>query len=822
MAPPFRKISSDQLAALVEQYPFARRIDSVLLSRSPLADRGGTVDLLVRLWRRDVAAGEPDVAWHLAVDADGGAWLGRSWDLPAGAPGAFTILSLGAAQESARRAAALVQDRFGLRGEAPQESAQESMAAPDLPVPDLILGDDGEAPEEGAADGILLGENETEPPVASSDRAVGEAEEADTDDLILTLLRSGGPARASFSGVGAVTGQEGVFPEPITADIKETLRPHVVNLTEGRFSTGGLFETSRDDVDALFGEHLEQAVAGHGPGDPLRLVIWAHGGLVRERAGLLGAHRQILWWKRNGVYPLYFVWETGLLQSIGQLLGGRGGGEEGAFTETVTDFTDKRLEAVARAAGGPSIWGVMKQNAHAAVDPADGGAFYVLNKLADFCRRHPGAVELHAVGHSAGAIFHSSFLPAAKRQGVPDFKGLYLLAPAVRVDLFHERLAPMIGPGKGVEKLAIFTMNKDRELGDNCVIVYRKSLLYLIYYALEEKRETPILGLEISLRGDPRLKEMFGLGGVGGAGVGEVVWSRTKGTAGPRSRSLSSSHGGFDEDSATMDSVLRRVLDNDAIPFSFERAGTLTAELAEAAPASPQAPAPAPPAAPASPISSGPDIILGEESPTGEDEEVPFTVLDAIERATEAAEGIGPQASEPEPESIFEAVETIAITFGPNAKAADVTDFSRQVLTDILRAAGLTKVIVSSTSRLPADQARVMYANLESQGVDAQRKLYKDPGRKVIEVYRQGKLAGKDAATIKQLMTAEIIRLGPTTVSRHASDPKILNVFDVAPSSVAKRPAFEAAVRAEKRVAKFLLPPNDPGYHLEIPQPAVG
>jgi hypothetical protein len=206
-----------------------------------------------------------------------------------------------------------------------------------------------------------------------------------------------------------------------------------------------------------------------------------------------------------------------------------------------------------------------------------------------------------------------------------------------------------------------------------------------------------------------------------------------------------------------------------------------------------------------------------------EEDGVPFVVLDAIERATEAAEGIGPQASDPlPPEPIFEsaAPATIDILFGPNAKAADVTAFSRGVLTDILRAASLAKVTVSSTSRMPADQARVMYINLEQQGIDAQLRLYKEPGRKVIEVYRQGKKDGKDAAAIQALMTAEIIRLGPTTVSRHASDPKILNVFDVAPSSVANRPAFEAAVRDEKRVAKFLLPPNDPGYHLEIPQPA--
>jgi hypothetical protein len=202
---------------------------------------------------------------------------------------------------------------------------------------------------------------------------------------------------------------------------------------------------------------------------------------------------------------------------------------------------------------------------------------------------------------------------------------------------------------------------------------------------------------------------------------------------------------------------------------------------------------------------------------------VPFTVLDAIERATEAAEDIGPQASEPRgPESFLESVITVDISFGPNAKAADVTEFSRGVLTDILKAAGLSRVTISSTSRLPADQARVMFINLEQQGIDAQRRLYKEPGRKVIEVYRQSKLAGKDQASIQAAMTAEMVRLGPTTVSRHASDPKILNVFDVAPSSVSNRPAFEAAVRAEPRVAKFLLPPNDPGLLPGDPQPGQG
>jgi hypothetical protein len=47
----------------------------------------------------------------------------------------------------------------------------------------------------------------------------------------------------------------------------------------------------------------------------------------------------------------------------------------------------------------------------------------------------------------------------------------------------------------------------------------------------------------------------------------------------------------------------------------------------------------------------------------------------------------------------------------------------------------------------------------------------------------------------------------------------VLNVFDVAPSSLSDRVGFEHAVKGERRVSKFLLPPADPGYHLEIPQP---
>jgi hypothetical protein len=159
------------------------------------------------------------------------------------------------------------------------------------------------------------------------------------------------------------------------------------------------------------------------------------------------------------------------------------------------------------------------------------------------------------------------------------------------------------------------------------------------------------------------------------------------------------------------------------------------------------------------------------------------------------------------------------IAFGPNAKSADVTPYSLGVLRDVMAAAGIAKVLISSTQRSPADQARVMFNNLETQGVAAQRTLYKAPGQAVIDVYVAGKAAGKSPDDIKADMTTKIVELGPMNVSHHAADLKLLNVFDVAPSSVADVDSFVAAAKADARVSKFLTPPSDPGLHFEIPQP---
>lgn len=163
------------------------------------------------------------------------------------------------------------------------------------------------------------------------------------------------------------------------------------------------------------------------------------------------------------------------------------------------------------------------------------------------------------------------------------------------------------------------------------------------------------------------------------------------------------------------------------------------------------------------------------------------------------------------------------IVFGPNAKSADVSDFTLTVLRDIMRAADVPRLTISSTQRSPQDQARVMYDNIVREGVARQKALYKAAGQSVIDAYVAAKSAGKPPAEIKAAMVARILEIGPEKVSRHAADPKVLNVFDISPQSIAQQAAFVQAARSDERVAKVLTPAeNDPAFHLEIPQPNAG
>ncbi|TYL51157.1 SAV_2336 N-terminal domain-related protein [Agromyces mariniharenae] len=369
----------------------------------------------------------------------------------------------------------------------------------------------------------------------------------------------------------AGTGDDVAPDQEIKPDQLADLKPCVVILEDGKLATGapfesrdvGSFRTTAADIDAIFETHLPAFIAAHAPG-PVPVVLYAQGGLVDKRTSLGVAVQQVAWWKGNGVYPIHFVWETGLGAALWDALqewaaGGRRG--------WVDEAKDSFVEVAAQLFGGARIWNDIKLDA-AAASVNGGGGHYFVRALARFMAEHPGEIEVHAVGHSAGSIFHAYLLQAALVAGVPRIESLNLLAPAVRVDTFSRLVMPHARSGK-IARVAIFTMDDEAERADTCLRIYNKSLLYLVSTSLEAQRSTPILGMAKFLTNDPELADFFR----GASADGDLVLAPN--AVGVRTASAATSHGDFDTDAPTMESVGRRVAGvANVTPFPNDRGRT--------------------------------------------------------------------------------------------------------------------------------------------------------------------------------------------------------------------------------------------------------
>lgn len=626
MPPPFYHLTVQEFARALDRFPFTRRVNAVHMHHTWRPDhreyRGH--DSIVAMWRYHTQVSSwSDMPQHITIAPDGTIWSGRNWDrLPVSASGhngnrtagpfMFAMIGdfgfgrdpfEGKQREAAIQVIVLIQKKFNLPAESllfHRQMSARTCPGDSIDYNEILRGvrtllastkdlermadrvNSAGAPfdETALASHALIQSFSRDAELRDDPPDAEPHEDAMSDAQMQALFAPLDASRSTAAEAGAA--RDGQREARIPPEVLNSLRPHVINLSQGKFTSTEQYETTPGDVDAIFDDYLVRELEGaKARREPLRLLFYAHGGLVKESAGLRIAEKHVSWWKKNYVYPIYFTWETGLFETVGQLLRRSRQAVSGATRDIFDYTTDPALEELARALYGPRVWSGMKLSAEQAVGNG-GGALYVAEKLKAFCDAHQAKlqdnrdlIELHAAGHSAGSIFHSHFIPKAASLGAPSFRTAHFLAPAIRVDAFLDRLGGLLGEGKGVDHLTIFTMSKSHERADNCAGVYRKSLLYLIYEALEAERKTPILGLEVSLRENPRLKELFGLGAARSR-VGEVIWSTTLLDSG-RGASRAIHHGDFDDDAATMNSVLRRVVgadDNDPIKeFSSEPAG---------------------------------------------------------------------------------------------------------------------------------------------------------------------------------------------------------------------------------------------------------
>lgn len=205
---------------------------------------------------------------------------------------------------------------------------------------------------------------------------------------------------------------------------------------------------------------------------------------------------------------------------------------------------------------GDLIWGFMVQDA---ADHFAAGGFG--NLLIDAL---PADKPVHIVvsGHSAGSIWAAQFLKAVAASGRPITLDLVLLAPAVRNDLFAEALRA----GRShIKRCRMFTMGDDLEkadavLGHDLGFIYPSSLLYLVSGLFEHQGadafvDAPLLGMQRFVHApwhDARqvaaAQEIAAFFQQPGH---DIVYSPTA------ELTLADSHGGFDTERTTLQSVSR-------------------------------------------------------------------------------------------------------------------------------------------------------------------------------------------------------------------------------------------------------------------------
>ena len=346
------------------------------------------------------------------------------------------------------------------------------------------------------------------------------------------------------------------------------IRPYVIDVANnGELSDSGEYWTTESDIERLFCETIPTRTRGW---KKRRILLYLHGGLNSEAASAkrIVAMRDVM--LDNEIYPLHIMWESDFLSSIASLFKDlfteadklSGGG----FLDNLTEAKDKVLELTLARSGG-RLWGEMKENARLASEHSHNkGAIQLIAQYVEIAKKKldskdKAGWELHIVGHSAGSIFAAHAMKLLSGLGIP-LKSVQFLAPAIRIDTFKDLLLPSLR--SGIAPLpSLYVLSDKLECGDS-VGPYGKSLLYLVSNAFEGTRGVPILGMKSCLEADSSLAKLFGDQVDGRPALvvsGGITLDEEKEKVAVRQgASASRSHGGFDNDTATMNSVLTRVL----------------------------------------------------------------------------------------------------------------------------------------------------------------------------------------------------------------------------------------------------------------------
>lgn len=361
------------------------------------------------------------------------------------------------------------------------------------------------------------------------------------------VIQLGVRAPTAFSAIPRATPAGATTPQIVAAPNRSDIVGHFINIDDGRYIIGGRYASPTPlEMSETVGR-LSNNKANGGKGYD-HLVVYAHGGLndLDDEANRIAAWKRHDIFGRNGIYNFHLMWGAGFFdEAFGPLSETQAGRAAGVIGDLL-------FETGLGKALGSAAWRNMKQDAVAAFTRSaeyDGGVVGLtpLFRGLDAANRRP---VLHLVGHSAGAIVLGHLLGALGRFELQNLKlgSVHLMAPACTVQFFKDFYGPYIGGEGGLpleDKIYLYNLHANLELSDRVGIArlpsYSRSLLYLISRTFEDKARTPLAGMEVYAGMMPK------------SGKISISYSQS-------SETRSTSHGGFDNDVATLTTIMARII----------------------------------------------------------------------------------------------------------------------------------------------------------------------------------------------------------------------------------------------------------------------
>lgn len=324
---------------------------------------------------------------------------------------------------------------------------------------------------------------------------------------------------------------------------------HFAHFNNGCYETRGDYWTTASDIQQTAKRIKENA------GWYKHVLVYVHGGLNSPKASARRIAALKDGFTRNGIYPFHIMYDTGVAETLKDVvlraLFGAESRAEGFldwFNEHIVERTDVLIEDAVRKPGTP-LWDEMKRDASSPFDIRAGhpvpDGLDAIRILADTLKG--SGIKIHLAGHSTGGVLLGHMLDALDTLNHPKLiSSCTLFAPACTLDFYQKHYASRLKAnhkGTRLPVLDIYNLTRKLELADNVAKAYRKSLLCMVSKAFEREKDKPLLGMQkfsSVLDGTKNLNIEYS------SGRGSVTRSK--------------SHGGFDNDATTMNSMLKRIL----------------------------------------------------------------------------------------------------------------------------------------------------------------------------------------------------------------------------------------------------------------------